>query len=120
MSGGGGRDGEVRDGDDGFELLGFEADRAYALGAEGADDEAAQQRRRGVVGVAVELADEVQEIGGGHGAPKEVVGADGSSHQSGGAPAEASGRGDRVLLDEVEVGVVFASELGDEAGGPIG
>ena len=54
------RDGEVRDGDNYLEVSGFEANRAYALGGEIADDEAAQQRGGGVVGVPVELADEVE------------------------------------------------------------
>ena len=74
----------------------------------------------GVVRVAVELADEVQEVGGGHRASEEVVGGDGPSDECCGGTAEAAGGGDVVLLDEVEVYVRFADLVGDELRGPVG
>src|ERR687894_1494790 len=119
-AGGRGRDGEVGDGDDDLEVGRLEADRAHACGREGADYEAAEQGGGGVVRVAVQLADDVQEVWGGDLAPEEVVGRDGPSHQRRRAPAEAPGRGDGVLLDEAEVGVGLPDELGDEPGGAVG
>jgi hypothetical protein len=117
---GGRRDGEVGDRDDGLEVLRFEAHRAHAFGGEGADDETAEQGRGGVVGVAVELADDVEEVGGGDLAAEEVVRGDGTAHQRRGAPAQTPDGWDGVLLDEAEVGVGLADELGDEAGRAVG
>src|SRR5919112_500236 len=119
-AGGCGRDGKVGDGDYGPEALRFEAHRAHALWGEGADDEAAQEGGGGVVGVAVQLADDVEEVWGGDLTPEEVVGGDGPADEGGGAAAQTPGGGDGVILDEAEVGVGLADELGDETGGAVG
>jgi hypothetical protein len=79
--------------------------RRTALGGEGAYDQTAEQGGGGVIRVAVELADDVEEVRGGYLAAEEVVRGDGPAHERRGAPAEAPGRGDGVLLDEAEVRV---------------
>src|SRR5215212_4027736 len=116
----GGRDGEVRDGDDGLEVRRLETNRAHPLGREGADDEAAEQGGGGVVRVTVQLAHDVEEVGGGDVAAEQVVRRDSPAHQSRGAAAEAPGRGDGVLLNEVEVGAGLPDQLRHEAGGAVG
>jgi hypothetical protein len=117
---GGGRDFEVWDGYNGFEVFGFEAHGAYAFGGEGADDEATEQGRGGVVRMTVELADEVEEVRGGHRASEEVVGGYCSSDECRSGTTEAAGWWDVVLLDQVEVDVGFADLVGDEEGRAVG
>jgi hypothetical protein len=70
--------------------------------------------------VAVEVADEVEEIRGSHGASEQIIGSDGAADEGGGAPAQAAGGGDVVLLDEVKVDVELTHHLGDEPGGAVG
>jgi hypothetical protein len=55
-----GRDGEVGDGDDHLEVLRFEANGAHAQGGEDSDHEPSEEGWGRVVGVAVELADDVE------------------------------------------------------------
>src|SRR5215212_5727906 len=115
-----GRDGEIGDGDDDLEVFWFEAHGAHADGGEGPDHEPAEEGGGGVVGVAVELADDVEQVGGGDLTPEQVVGGDGPADERGRAPAQASRRRDEVLLHETEVGVRLADELGDKARRPVG
>jgi hypothetical protein len=100
-------------------FFGLQADAAYALGRQRADDEAAEQSGGGVVRVAVEVADEVEEVWGGHRASEEVVGGDSAPDEGGGAAPKAAGRWDPVLLHQVKVDVGFVYQLGDEAGGAV-
>src|SRR5215212_9742693 len=105
-----GRDGEIGDGDDDLEVFWFEAHGAHADGGEGPDHEPAEEGGGGVVGVAVELADDVEK----------VVGGDGPADERGRAPAQPPCRRYGVLLNETEVGVRLADEFGHKARRPVG
>src|SRR5918995_711969 len=58
--------------------------------------------------MAVELADDVEQVGSGDLTPEKVVGGDGPADERGRAPAQPPGRRNRVLLHEPEVGVQLA------------
>src|SRR5215212_3444118 len=115
-----GRDGEIGDGDDDLEVFWFETDGAHADGGEGPDHEPAEEGGGSVVGVAVELADDVEQVGGGDLTPEKLVGGDGPADERGRAPAQSSCRRYGVLLNETEVGVRLTDELGHEARRPVG
>src|SRR5918995_987467 len=115
-----GRDGEVGDGDDDLEVFRFEADGANARGGEGADHEPAEEGRGRVIGVSVQFAHDVEQVGGRDLAPEQLVGRHGTADQGGRAPAQAPGGGNVVLLYEPEVGVRLADDLGHEPRGPVG
>src|SRR5919107_2574278 len=100
-----GRDGEVGDGDDDLEIFRFEAYGAYADWGEGPDHQPAEERRGRVVGVAVELADNVEQVRGGDLTPEQVVGGDGPADERGSTPAQTPRRRDRVLLHETKLGI---------------
>jgi hypothetical protein len=100
-----GRDGEVGDGDDHLEVLRFEAHGAHAHGGEGSDHQPSEERGGCVVGVAVELADDVEQVGGGDLTSEQVVGGDGPADECGSTPAQTPRRRDRILLHETELGV---------------
>jgi hypothetical protein len=55
--------------------------------------------------VAVELADDVEQVWGGDLTPEQVVGGDGPADERGSTPAQTPRRRDRVLLHETELGV---------------
>src|SRR5215210_8578359 len=100
-----GRDGEIGDGDDNLEVLRFEAHGANADGGEGSDHQSAEEGRGRVVGVAVELADDVEQVGGGDLTPEQIVGGDRPANERGSTPAQTPRGRDRVLLHETELGV---------------
>src|SRR5215210_1386765 len=70
--------------------------------------------------MSVQLADDVEEVGGCDLPPEQVVGGYGPADERGRAPTQPPRRRNGVLLHETEVDVRLPYELCHEPGGPVG